>query len=119
MNIALPGEQPLYRRTYPRKAFKRSVGVLYKGSYFMAYSGELGEGGMSIVTDMVLTEGEPLVVSFQIPGGIFVSLRGEVRSTQKTEKPGIIIHGLAFTHIEFAMKRQIRSFVSSRSNLLT
>lgn len=81
----------------------------------MAVSGEIGEGGISVETDMVMTEGEPLVISFQIPGGSFVSLRGEVRSTNKAEKPGAVIHGLAFEHIDFALKRQIRSYVSSRS----
>lgn len=78
-------------------------------------SGEIGEGGMSIYSEMVLTEGEPLVVNFQIPGGTFVSIRAEVKSTVKIEKPaGMILHGLSFTQIEFALKRQVRSFVSSR-----
>lgn len=114
MNMVNPTSQSLFRRAFPRRAFKRSVGVLFKGAYFMAYSGEIGEGGMSVVTDMVLTENEPLVVSFQIPGGSFVSLRAEVRTIQKTEKPDTLVIGLAFTQIEFALKRQIRSFVSSR-----
>lgn len=105
---------PAFRRNYPRRVFKRSVGILYKGQYFMANSGEIGEGGMSILTDMVMSEHEPLVVSFQIPGGVFVSLRAEVRSLNKTDDPNILNLGLAFTHIEFAMKRQIRSYVSSR-----
>lgn len=107
-----------YRRNYPRRQFKRTVGVLYKGQYFLSQAGEIGEGGMSILSDMVLTEGEPLMVSFQIPGGAFVCLRGEVRSTHKTTKPedaSMVIHGLAFLSVEFALKRQIRSFVSSRS----
>lgn len=115
MNAASPSSNNLFRRNFPRRDFKRSVGILFKGSYFMAQSGEIGEGGMSIVTDMVLTEGEPLVVSFQIPGGVFVSLRAEVRNSQKTEKPDTLVIGLAFTQIEFALKRQIRSYVSSRS----
>lgn len=107
--------QPLFRRAYPRRAFQRTVGVLYKGHYFLVRSGEIGEGGMSVLTDMVLTEGESMVVSFQIPGGVFVSLRAEVKSIVKTEKPaGVVLHGLAFSQIEFALKRQIRSFVSSR-----
>lgn len=81
----------------------------------MAESGEIGEGGMSLHTDMVMQEGEPIVVSFQIPGGQFVSLRGEIRSTVKAEKPGIVIHGLAFINVEFGTKRMIRAYVSSRS----
>ena len=69
---------------------------------------------MSVMTDMVLSEGDEVVVSFQIPGGAFVSIRSVVKSVLKAEKPGMMMHGLAFTGIEFALKRQIRSFVSSR-----
>ena len=107
-----------YRRNYPRRPFKRTVGVLFKGQYFLAQAGEIGEGGMSIKTDLVLTEQEPLMVSFQIPSGAFVCLRAEIRSTMKTTKPedgSNVIHGLAFSNVEFAIKRQIRSYVSSRS----
>lgn len=107
-----------YRRNYPRRPFKRTVGVLFKGQYFLAQAGEIGEGGISIMTDMVLTEEEPLMVSFQIPSGEFVCLRAVIRSTQKTKNPedgSSIIHGLAFSNVEFTIKRQIRSYVSSRS----
>lgn len=73
---------------------------------------------MSIKADVVLTEEEPLMISFQIPSGDFVCLRAIIRSTQKTDGPEdgpVIVHGLAFSNVEFAIKRQIRSYVSSRS----
>lgn len=107
-----------YRRNYPRRPFKRTVGVLFKGHYFLAQAGEIGEGGMSINSEVVLTEEEPVMISFQIPSGAFVCLRAIIRSTQKSETAdsgAFIIHGLAFSNVEFAIKRQIRSFVSSRS----
>ena len=107
-----------YRRNYPRRPFKRNVGILFKGQYFLAQAGEIGEGGMSVKTDLVLTEEEPLMISFQIPNGAFVCLRAIIRSTQKTNKPNegsSIVHGIAFTNVEFTIKRQIRSYVSSRS----
>ncbi len=104
-----------FRRAYPRRVFQRTVGLLCKGHYLLMRSGKIGEGGMSVFSDMVLGEGELVVVSFQIPGGAFVSLRAEIRSSSKTGKPGIMMHGLAFTEIQFALKRQIRAFVSSRN----
>jgi hypothetical protein len=108
-------QPPLYRRSFPRRAFKRTVSVLFKGQYFLVNSGEIGEGGMSLYSDMVMTEGEPVVVNFQIPGGAFVSLRALIKSTVKENVPtGFVLHGISFTQIEFALKRQIRSFVSSR-----
>ncbi|KYG62987.1 hypothetical protein AZI87_17155 [Bdellovibrio bacteriovorus] len=106
-----------FRRQYPRRAMKRKIGVLCDGSYFVCESGEIGEGGMSIVSDYVLTEGHSLVVSFQVPAGEFVFLRAVVRSTQKKQGDERVTHGLSFNEIEFSIKRQIRSFVSARTDI--
>ncbi|KHD87844.1 MAG: hypothetical protein OM95_12625 [Bdellovibrio sp. ArHS] len=105
-----------FRRQYPRRAMKRKIGVLCDGSYFVCESGEIGEGGMSIISDYVLTEGHSLVVSFQVPAGNFVFLRAVVRSTQKKQGDEKVTHGLSFNEIEFSIKRQIRSFVSARTD---
>ncbi len=112
----MASESVSYRRQYPRRSFKRTVGILFKGQYFLAQAGEIGEGGMSVKTDLVLTENQVLMISFQIPSGDFVCLRALIKSTQKTkpEEGATIIHGLSFENIQFAIKRQIRSFVSSR-----
>lgn len=104
-----------FRRQFPRRTMRRKVGVLCAGEYFVCESGEIGEGGMSIISDYVLSEGQEVMVSFQVPGGDFVFLRGLVRSTQKKEGDLKVTHGLSFADIEFAIKRQIRSFVSART----
>lgn len=109
-------DKGFFRRQYPRRTMKRKVGVLCDGTYFVCDSGEVGEGGMSILSEFVLTEGHELVVSFQVPGGDFVFLRALVRSTQKKEGDPRVTHGLSFSEIEFAIKRQIRSFVSARTD---
>jgi c-di-GMP-binding flagellar brake protein YcgR len=112
-------DKGFFRRQYPRRAMKRKVGVLCDGSYFVCDSGEVGEGGMSILSEFVLTEGHEMVVSFQVPGGDFVFLRALVRSTAKKEGDTRVTHGLSFLEIEFAIKRQIRSFVSARTDITT
>ncbi len=104
-----------FRRQYPRRTLKRKVGVLCDGSYFVCDTGELGEGGMSIVSDFILTEGHELVVSLQIPSGEFVFLRAIVRSTRKKEGDSKVTHGLSFSDIAFSIKRQIRAYVSART----
>lgn len=109
-------DKGFFRRQYPRRAMKRKVGILCDGTYFVCESGEVGEGGMAILSEFVLTEGHELVVSFQVPGGDFVFLRALVRSTQKKEGDSRVTHGLSFSEIEFAIKRQIRSFVSARTD---
>ena len=103
-----------YRRRYPRRTFKRKVGVLFNGQYMIFDAVEVGEGGMSIISETVLTVGRHLVVSFQIPHGGFVSLRAEIKSIRKHGTAGV--HGLSFDKIEFTNKRQIRAFVSERTN---
>lgn len=104
-----------FRRKYPRRVFERHVGVLCAGQYSLMQSGEIGEGGMSLITDESLPQNQPLVISLQIPGGDFVSLRAIVKSI-KNEK-GRVHHGLSFQNVAFTHKRQIRSFVSARSEL--
>jgi c-di-GMP-binding flagellar brake protein YcgR len=103
-----------FRRKFPRRAFNRRVGVLSHGSYFLADSAEIGEGGMSILLPEELEEGNQLVVNIRIPGGDFVSLRAQVRS-RRPNTDGNFIYGLSFTNIPFSQKRQIRSYVSART----
>ena len=102
------------RRKYPRRELRKSIGVLSRGTYFIGHSTEIGEGGISVSSDLLLTEGTCVLVNFQIPGGSFVSLRAMVRSTKK-EEAGLITHGLSFENISFSSKRQIRAYVSART----
>lgn len=102
-----------FRRKYPRRPLHKKVGVLFGGEYIVCTSGEIGEGGMSLLSDFVLTEGRELVLNFQIPNGTFVSLRGMIKSV--ITKQGIVTHGIAFDEIPLGFKRQIRAFVSTRT----
>lgn len=99
------------KRKFPRREVHKKVGVLAAGVFLTGFTLELGEGGTSIETEMVLTEGREVVLSFQIPKGSFVSVRALVKSTKSTG--ATVIHGLSFVDIPFLYKRQIRSFVSS------
>ena len=107
-------DKGFFRRKFPRRAFSRLIGVLLNGNFDMFKAGEIGEGGMSIYGEVALPEGNHIVLSFQIPAGDFISIRAIIRSS-KNEK-GRFIHGLSFESIQFAHKRQIRVFVSSRSS---
>lgn len=108
-------ERGHFRRKYPRRAFRRSVGVLFDGEYYVATSGEIGEGGISIVATKHFEMGRQIVMSFRIPGGDFVSLRGEVRSSEADSSGVVHTHGVLFSNIQFTHKRQIRSYVSART----
>lgn len=112
--MGAPEEKSINRRKYPRRNFKTAVGVLCLGHYNIWETGDIGEGGISVLADQSMPVGTEVCVSFQIPGGgDFVSLRASIRVC-KDEK-GRFSHGLSFEDIAFGHKRQIRSFVSSRS----
>lgn len=102
-----------FRRRFPRRTLEKKVGVLFGGKYFICNSGEIGEGGMSILSDYALTEGRELVLCFQIPKGTFVTLRGLVKSVNA--KQGVVVHGISFGEVPLTFKRQIRAFVSART----
>jgi hypothetical protein len=114
-----PAKNTFYRK-YPRRSLQKKVGVVFGGAYFICDSGEIGEGGMSIITEYVLGEGREVVVNFQIPDGTFLSLRGHVRSVV----PGtgtmknVVTHGISFDEVPLVFKRQIRAFVSARTVVL-
>lgn len=102
-----------FRRRYPRRAFTRSLGFLHQGKFEVVACEEIGEGGLAFVSGAAIPVGEDVVVNFRIPGGDFVSLRANIRSSR--DIGGSYLHGVAFTTIEFTHKRQIRTYVSERA----
>lgn len=103
------------RRKYPRRSLKKSLGVLSRGTYFLATTQELGEGGLSFVSDLVMSENDRLILSFQIPNGDLISVRSQVKSVSKVPGQNVVLHGVSFEQISFSHKRQIRAFVSART----
>jgi hypothetical protein len=108
-----PSTPKAFHRKFPRRSLQRKIGVLFGGSYFICDSGEIGEGGMSILSEFVLSENRDVVVNFQIPDGTFASLRGKVRSVVPGN--GLVTHGISFDQVPLVFKRQIRAFVSART----
>lgn len=106
----------LFRRKFPRRRFKRSVGVLSGGKYFMTTGFEIGEGGLSFRCEKSIRVGALVVLNFQVPEGEFVSVRAEIRNSEvKPEvQEGEVIYGCAFENLVFERKREIRNFVTNR-----
>lgn len=106
----------LFRRKFPRRRFKRGVGVLSGGKYFMTMGFEIGEGGLSFRSEKDLKVGAVIVLNFQVPDGEFVSVRAEVRNSEtKAElRSGGPVYGCAFENLVFERKREIRNFVTNR-----
>lgn len=110
------------RRT-PRRPFQRPVGVLSGGHYEVLRARQLSEGGMSIFLGefgsrlrMKVEEvqvGKPIAMSFILPSGESISLRGEVIYHDTESGAGLHI-GVKFGVVPMAQRRLIRSYVSSK-----
>ena len=108
---------PLLRRKYPRRYFRRKLGILFNGKYWLANGLEIGEGGVSFTLGQALAEGKMLVINLQVPGGNFISVQGEIRSIRKDVRSGQYAHGIVFRTLKFEHKREIRTYVSARKEL--
>jgi len=91
------------------------VGLLIKGKYHINTAVEIGEGGMMILSDVPLKDGDRLVVTFNIPGVIHVVMGATVRYRIEPDSEfSQIRYGLHFDHIDFKTRRKIRNYVASR-----
>lgn len=104
----------LYRRKYPRRKFRRHVGVLVAGRYVLMQGHEVGEGGLAFVSDQKLATGQMLVVNFKIPHGGLISVRAEIRNVRPMGNSQHF-YGCSFLNLKFEAKREIRTFVTARS----
>ena len=96
------------RRRVPRRTFEASVGVLHAGKYFIGKSLQVGEGGMSLISDF-LKPGDRVVITFQIPEGSLVCVRGLIRYLEGADAMSV---GIQFENLEFHFKRELRNFVA-------
>jgi hypothetical protein len=114
--MAIQGEG--FKRKFPRRQFRRSIGCICDGHYTVGDGVEIGEGGMAFHIPQELPVGSDAVVSFQIPNGSFVSVRIEIKTAVKSSEviSGFMI-GVSFKNLQFEQKREIRSFVSARSEI--
>lgn len=106
-----------FKRKFPRRSFSRAVGFLFDGRYDVGQSVEIGEGGISLHLPTEYPIGRQGVVSFQMPDGSFLCVRIEVRNIQKDSVSGMTTVGCLFKNLQFDHKREIRSYVSARTDL--
>ena len=107
----------LGRRNFPRRRFQRKLGILVDGTYSIGMGVEIGEGGLSFAIGEKIAKGRHLVVSFQVPQGNFVSILAEVKSQYVDKSTGLQIHGVAYRALPFEAKREVRTYVSSRTEI--
>jgi len=109
-------QDTLYRRKFPRRGFKRSVGVLSGPRYKLCQGFEIGEGGLSFAGYSGYQLEGKIVLNFQIPDGSFISVQAEIKNIEENRETRLNTYGCSFLNLSFEHKREIRSFVSARSS---
>jgi len=102
------------RRRVPRRSFRAPVGILLKGIYAVERCYQLGEGGMMMdCKDQKLKQGDLLALSFFLPTGLVVMVRGIVRGVIAAKDTMPERYGIEFQNLGFQYKRAIRNFVAA------
>lgn len=110
-----PQSDTLFRRKFPRRKFRRNIGLLVGGQYQLTAGHEIGEGGIAFLSDEEYEPGQLVIVNFHIPLGGYISVRAEIKN--KRAQDGRIMYGCSFLTLKFEAKREIRTFVTARSSL--
>lgn len=106
------------RRRVPRRSFESTVGVLFKGVYKVERSYQVGEGGMMIsIAEGQLEEGSNLALSFYLPSGQLIMVRGIVRNIVGGRDGAAVRYGVEFLNVGFQSKREIRNFVAAATRV--
>lgn len=103
------------RRRVPRREFKKKVGILVSGEYYVNFATQIGEGGMMIHSSVPLTKGQRIVISFRLPNCQETVVRAIVRYFIDEPSGHGGRYGIEFENLEFKMRREIRNFVASKS----
>ena len=83
------------RRRVPRRTFEAQVGVLLQGQYAVERSYQVGEGGMMLsIAHLAMEVHRHIAISFFVPSGALVMVRGIVRSVIPAEGDLPIRYGI-------------------------
>lgn len=108
------------KRVAARVAMQTQVDLSSDSNFFTGFSTNISEGGLFVATVNVLPPGTPVDVTFSLPAGTRLSVKGEVRWTREVNDrtpevfPGV---GVRFTEVDPAVVSQIKSFVQQREPL--
>jgi uncharacterized protein (TIGR02266 family) len=108
------------KRVAARVAMQTQVDLSSDSNFFTGFSTNISEGGLFVATVNVLPPGTPVDVTFSLPAGSRLTVKGEVRWTREVNDrtpevfPGV---GVRFTEVDPAVVSQIKSFVQQREPL--
>ncbi len=121
------------RRKFPRCPYSQPICITFMSQSVIVTGEEIGEGGLSFLTDVDIPEDTQVVMNFFISNGQYYCLRGSIRNQsdsqtgqntttttagKKNKKAAIFRYGVNFNEVNISLKRQIRSFVARSSHTL-
>lgn len=121
------------RRKFPRCPYQQPICVTFQSQSVLVSGEEIGEGGLSFLTDIEIPVGIQVVINFFISDGQYYCLRGSIRNLsnpqvgqntttpnagKKNKKTQMFRYGVNFNEVNITLKRQIRSFVARSSHSL-
>lgn len=121
------------RRKFPRCPYQQPICVTFQAQSVIVKGEEIGEGGLSFLTNVEIPVGIQVVINFFISNGQYYCLRGSIRnlsdaqigqnttslsSNKKSKKSELYRYGVNFNEVNITLKRQIRSFVARSSHTL-
>jgi hypothetical protein len=103
------------KRRYPRRLYKKPVGILYQGRFWQATGEEIGEGGIGILSPENIPEGAQVILSLFVPGGEMAVVRSTVRHNVKANTGDQVPLGLQFVDFAFKYKKKIRDYIAAKT----
>jgi len=114
----LGATDPDERRSEPRIQRQFELEFNYETHFFAGLTLDISSGGLFIATYHLLPVGTALSLSFQLPDGVRLSVRGEVRwvrcASEGNERPGM---GVAFKELSADALEAISAFCAERPPL--
>ena len=103
------------KRQFPRRRFAKTIGLLFRGQYTLTNSVQIGEGGMMVQSPFGLGEGNKLIVSFMVPGRMFMIVTAQVQYIIEQGSDSNPSYGLKFLTISFESRRHLRDFIAAKT----
>ncbi len=103
------------KRKYPRRRYRRPVGIMYQGQFWLVRGEEIGEGGLLIKSTREIPESAVVLVTLFVPGGEIAIIRCEVRYILSGRTASEYRIGLQFINFSFKHKKKIRDYIAAKS----
>lgn len=108
------------RRSSPRVSLVTEIAMGSDSNFFTGFTNDVSNGGVFVATFELLPVGSLLDLSFALPGGARIAVRGEVRWVRELDAgdpdvfPGL---GIGFVDLPPDAVRAIQAFTAKRDPL--